>query len=64
MEAKLGEKVQIDYGTMVLSKARMIATGGANPFGLPLSFSRKSYIEAIFRQDTKSFVRRLENALR
>ena len=38
MEVKLGEEVQIDYGTMVLLKARMIATSGANCFGLLCRF--------------------------
>lgn len=62
MECEPGEEVQIDYGTM------QVELGGKRKkihlLRLTLSHSRKGYTEAMPRQDTESFIRGIENALR
>ena len=62
MKCEPGEEVQIDYGTM------HIELGGKRKkihlLRLTLSHSRKGYTEAMPRQDTESFIRGIENALR
>ena len=62
MECEPGEEAQIDYGTTTLTlagKRRKI-----HFLRVTLSHSRKGYTEAMPRQDTESFIRGLENALR
>ena len=62
MECEPGEEAQVDYGTLwtrIGGKKRKIHVLRA-----VLSHSRKGYTEAMPRQDTESFVRGLENALR
>lgn len=65
MEVEPGEEAQVDFGTgaWVIDPA----TGRRRrPWVLRvvLSFSRKGYSEAFFRQDTEHFIRGLENAWR
>jgi transposase len=62
LECLPGEEAQIDYGTLwvrVGGKRRKI-----HVLRVTLSHSRKGYTEAMPRQDTESFVRGIENALR
>lgn len=64
VESQPGEEVQVDFmqGPMV------VAADGKRRrtwiLRMVLSFSRKGYSEAVFRQDTESFLRALENGLR
>lgn len=65
VEVEPGEEAQVDFGTgaWVIDPA----TGKRRrPWVLRvvLSFSRKAYSEAFFRQDTEHFIRGLENAWR
>jgi transposase len=64
VESQPGEEVQVDFmqGPMVVD-----ADGKRRRtwiLRMVLSFSRKGYSEAVFRQDTESFLRALENGLR
>jgi len=62
MECEPGEEAQIDYGTLsveIEGKRRKI-----HLLRVILSHSRKGYTEAMPRQDTESFIRGIENALR
>ena len=64
VESQPGEEVQVDFmqGPMVVD------TDGKRRrtwiLRMVLSFSRKGYCEAVFRQDSESFLRVLENGLR
>jgi transposase len=64
MEARPGEEVQVDFGL-----GASIWEGNGRPrkswvLRMVLSYSRKAYSEAVFRQDTETFLRCLENGLR
>ena len=62
VECGPGEEAQVDYGTVTNSvggRKRKIQV-----LRVTLSHSRKGYTEAMFRQDTESFIRGLENAFR
>ena len=64
MEVEPGQEAQVDYGTM-----RVLDTGSGRLkqvhfLRVTLSYSRKSYTEAVMRQSTESFIRSLENAFR
>ena len=64
MEARPGEELQVDFGL-----GASIDDGASRPrrswvFRMVLSYSRKAYSEALLRQDTKTFLRCLENGLR
>ena len=64
MECQPGEEVQLDYGTgywLVDEKGRKRKV---HVLRLTLSFSRKSYSEAMLHQDAESFLRCMENAFR
>ncbi len=64
VECSPGEEVQVDFGTggwIVGEKGRRRRT---HVFRMVLSSSRKGYSEAVFRQDTETFLRCLENAFR
>jgi transposase len=64
VEAQPGEEMQVDFG---LGAPVMEAEGKSRRawvFRAILSHSRKGYSEAVFRQDTESFLRVIENALR
>jgi hypothetical protein len=62
MECEPGEEVQVDYGTMMVEVAGKRAK--IHLLRFTLSHSRKSYTEAMPRQDTESFIRGIENAFR
>jgi len=63
MECAPGEEAQVDFGL----GAPILANGRKRRswvFRIVLSHSRKAYSEAVYRQDTESFIRALENAFR
>ncbi|CEF48336.1 unnamed protein product [uncultured bacterium] len=65
IECQPGEEMQVDFGL----GARIEVGGEAKKrnswvFRAVLSYSRKGYSEAVFGQDTETFVRCLENAMR
>ena len=65
MECQPGEEMQVDFGL----GAPIYETDGKRPrqswvFRAVLSYSRKGYSEAVIRQDTETFLRCLENAIR
>lgn len=64
IEVAAAEEVQVDFGV----GAPVVAADGRRQktwvFRVVLSFSRKAYSEAVFRQDAETFVRCLENAFR
>lgn len=65
MECQPGEEMQVDFGL----GAPIYDTEGKRPrrswvFRAVLSYSRKGYSEAVVRQDTETFLRCLENAVR
>ncbi len=63
MECAPGEEMQVDFGT----GAWVVEDGHRRRphlFRAVLSHSRKGYSEAVWRQDTETFVRCLENAFR
>jgi len=64
MEVEPGEEMQIDYGTMMLIEGENGRLKRAQLLRVTLSHSRRSYSEAMPRQDCESFIRALENALR
>jgi len=64
MEVEPGEEAQIDYATMSLIEGEDGRLKRAQLLRVTLSFSRKSYSEAMLRQDAESFIRGLENAFR
>lgn len=64
MEVEPGEEMQIDYGTMMLIEGENGGLKRAQLLRVTLSHSRRSYTEAMPRQDCESFIRALENALR
>lgn len=64
IECQPGEELQVDFGM-----GPMVPGGDGKKhrswiFRAVLSHSRKAYSEAVFHQDTESFLRVLENALR
>jgi transposase len=64
IEVQPGEEVQLDFGL-----GAPIEVSGARPrrswvLRMVLSYSRKGYSEAVYRQDTETFLRCLENGLR
>ena len=64
IEVSPGEEAQVDFGVgapIVSSDGRRRRTW---VFRIVLSFSRKAYSEAVFHQDTETFIRCLENAFR
>jgi len=63
METPPGEEAQVDFGT-----GAWTLNGGKKrrPYVLrmTLSYSRKSYSESVWKQDTETFIRTLENSFR
>jgi len=62
IECAPGEEAQVDFGSgapVMTSEGRRRRT---HVFRIVLSHSRKAYSEAVFRQDTETFLRCLENA--
>ena len=64
MECGPGEEVQVDYGTMYVLEDEKGRPKKVHVLRVSLSHSRKSYSEAMVRQDSESFIRALENAFR
>ena len=64
LECQPGEELQVDFGL----GAPLVETGGKTRrtwlFRAVLSHSRKGYSEAVLRQDTATFLRVIENAVR
>jgi len=63
MECEPGRELQVDFGqgAWIIEKGRRRRS---HLFRCVLSHSRKGYSEAVWRQDTESFIRCLENAFR
>ncbi len=64
IECQPGEEIQVDFG---LGAPIVEADGKTRRtwvFRAILSYSRKGYCEAVLRQDTETFIRVLENAVR
>jgi transposase len=64
IETAPGEEAQVDFGSgapVLTSEGRRRKT---HVFRIVLSYSRKGYSEAVYRQNTESFLRALENAFR
>ena len=64
IECQPGEEMQVDFGL----GAPLVEAGGKTRrtwlFRAVLSYSRKGYSEVVLRQDTETFLRVLENAVR
>jgi transposase len=64
IECQPGEEMQVDFGL----GAPLVEAGGKTRrtwlFRAVLSYSRKGYSEVVLRQDTETFIRVLENAVR
>ncbi|WP_246146830.1 IS21 family transposase [Rubripirellula lacrimiformis] len=61
MEVLPGEELQVDFGTGAKIRNPDGTHRRTHVFRAVLSHSRKGYSEAVFRQDTESFIRALEN---
>lgn len=64
MESPPGEEAQVDFGTGAWITGEDGRKRRSYVFRIVLSYSRKAYSEAVFRQDTETFIRCLENAFR
>jgi len=62
MECPPGQEVQVDFGQGAPIKQANGKTKRPHVFRMVLSFSRKAYSEVVWRQDTETFLRCLENA--
>lgn len=62
MEVEPGEELQVDFGTGAKIRNADGTYRRTHVFRCVLSHSRKGYTEAVFKQDTESFIRTLENA--
>jgi transposase len=62
LECRPGEEAQIDFGSGAPVVTRDGRRRRTHVFRIVLSHSRKGYSEAVFRQDTESFIRAMENA--
>jgi len=64
MEVEPGEELQVDFGSGAKIRQPNGSYRRSHVFRCVLSYSRKGYTEAVFKQDTESFIRTLENAFR
>lgn len=65
IEVQPGEEAQVDFGLGApVSEEPSGRRRRTWVFRIVLSYSRKAYAEAVFRQDTETFLRCLENAFR
>lgn len=64
VESQPGEEMQVDFGLGAPLEVGVGKTRRSWVFRVVLSFSRKAYSEAVVRQDTETFLRCLENAVR
>ena len=62
MEVGPGEELQVDFGTGAKIRQPNGSYRRTHVFRCVLSHSRKGYTEAVFKQNTESFIRTLENA--
>lgn len=64
MESRPGEELQVDFGLGAMIEGGDGRRRRSWVLRAVLSFSRKGYSEAVYRQDTETFLRVLENAFR
>lgn len=64
LECLPGEEAQVDFGTGAMVQDEQGKRRRTHLFRIVLSNSRKGYSEVVYRQDTESFIRVLENAFR
>ena len=64
IEVQPGEEAQVDFGLGIPVPRPEGGQRRVWVFRLVLSYSRKGYSEAVFHQNTESFIRCLENAFR
>jgi len=64
IEVSAGEEAQVDFGVGAPIISSESTRRRSWVFRIVLSFSRKAYSEAVFHQDTETFIRCLENAFR
>jgi len=64
MECEPGEEMQVDFGLGAPLESGEGKSRRSWVLRAVLSYSRKAYSEAVLRQDTESFLRCVENALR
>jgi len=64
MECNPGQEAQVDYGTLYLPIGEAGRQKKVHILIVTLSHTRKSYVEAVLRQSSESFLRSLENAFR
>ena len=64
VESQPGEEMQVDFGLGAPIEIGPGKTRRSWVFRVVLSYSRKAYSEAVLRQDTETFLRCLENAVR
>jgi len=62
MECGPGEEAQVDFGSGIAITAADGKQRRTHVFRIVLSYSRKGYSEAVYRQTTDEFIRCLENA--
>ncbi|MFH1266457.1 MAG: IS21 family transposase [Planctomycetota bacterium] len=62
MECEAGEEAQVDFGTGAWIELPDGKRRKSHVFRTVLSFSRKGYCEAVYRQTTEDFIRCIENA--
>jgi len=62
MECEQGEEAQVDFGTGTWIEQPDGKRRRSHVFRIVLSYSRKGYSEAVYRQTTEDFIRCIENA--
>jgi transposase len=62
MECEMGEEAQVDFGTGAWIELPDGKRRRSHVFRIVLSFSRKGYCEAVYRQTTEDFIQCMENA--
>jgi transposase len=62
MECEAGEEAQVDFGTGAWIELPEGKRRRSHVFRIVLSYSRKGYSEAVYRQTTEDFIRCIENA--
>lgn len=64
MECAPGQEAQVDFGQGAWVRRERGRRKRPHVFRIVLSYSRKGYSESVWRQDTETFIRCLENAFR
>jgi DNA replication protein DnaC/transposase len=62
MECEMGEEAQVDFGSGAWIELPDGKRRRSHVFRIVLSFSRKGYCEAVYRQTAEDFIRCMENA--